>query len=104
MPKPTVRELKETLKARGVDVSKIQRQIEADVDELLNSASLKLFRYESRNHKSIHLYAEVSSGRKMALCGIEITEDVPAGQIDRLRGDECLKCRTKAKEILGRKR
>lgn len=102
MAKQSLRELREVLRARGVDIDAVEAEVARDVEELLYSPNLKIFRHDARNHKTIHLYAELSTGKKTALCGVEINEDVPAVQITKLRGDECLKCRKRAEEVFAR--
>ena len=73
------------------------------VEELMNSPSLKVFRYVPKRKRTPHLYAETSNGTKFPLCGKPVDETVAASQITATRGDECAMCKRSAEEIFKRK-
>ena len=65
--------------------------------------TMKIFRYVSKNKRTPHLYAETSSGQRIPFCRFPIDDTVGASQIKSLRGDECVKCKSRAEEVFRRK-
>jgi hypothetical protein len=74
-----------------------------DSREFAESLNLKVFRYVSKNKRTVHLYAETSSGQKIPFCHFPIDITVGASQIKSLRGDECVRCKSRAEEVFQRK-
>ena len=76
--------------------------MDQDVGELLYSPNLKVFREMTGGSRKRHLYGELSSGRKSALCGHDVDESVTGVQATSVSNADCGKCGAKAKEIFCR--
>jgi hypothetical protein len=95
------RRLIEKAKAAGIYES-IHAEASRIADELSHSSSLKVFREITGGSKKRHLYVELSTGHKSALCGHEVNEHVASVQATDVRDSDCGKCAAKGKEIFSR--
>jgi hypothetical protein len=95
------RRLIQKVRAAGL-YEKIKAQVDQEVEELLHSPDLKVFREMTGGSRKRHLYVELSSGRNSALCGHDVNENVVGVQTTNVRDSDCGKCATRAKEILSR--
>jgi hypothetical protein len=95
------RRLIENLKTTG-QYEKIKAQVDQEVEELLHSPNVKVFREMTGGSRKRHLYVQLAGGRKSALCGHEVNESVASVQATSVRDGDCSKCGAKAKEIFSR--